>query len=89
MDLYRDQLLKPHTSIVECDFDAYFDQQVKELEGLGENAQKAQQTVQNDINPPSSSDNGTEKPPPIPGLLSSRFLGIIYNTTSNANIKTL
>ncbi|MCJ1401645.1 hypothetical protein MMC11_004862 [Xylographa trunciseda] len=32
VDLYGDQLRKPHTSVVECDFDAYFDQQLRELE---------------------------------------------------------
>ena len=36
VDLYADQLRKPHTSVLECDFDAYFDQQVRELEGAAE-----------------------------------------------------
>lgn len=36
VDLHKDQLKKPHTSIIECDFDGYFDQQVRELEGAAE-----------------------------------------------------
>ncbi|KAG8528751.1 uncharacterized protein KY384_006438 [Bacidia gigantensis] len=32
-DLYGDQLRKPHTSVVECDFGDYFEQQRRELEG--------------------------------------------------------
>ena len=76
MDLYRDQLLKPYTSVVECDFDPYFDQQINELEGLAErNAHNVQQIRLDEITPPSSSDNGNEEPPPpIPGLLSSTFI---------------
>ena len=31
-DLYGEQLKKPHTSVFECDFDEYFDLQVRELE---------------------------------------------------------
>ncbi len=33
MDLYKDQLKKPNTTIVKCPFDDYFDQQMHELEG--------------------------------------------------------
>ena len=89
MDLYRDQLLKPHTSVVECDFDAYFDQQVKELEGIGENVQTLQSTIPNDISPPSSSNNRNEKPPPVPGLLFSEFMDIILKATGTADLKNL
>lgn len=32
VELYGDQLKKPHTTIVECHFDEYFDQQLKKLE---------------------------------------------------------
>ncbi|KAL9045376.1 MAG: hypothetical protein Q9214_001565 [Letrouitia sp. 1 TL-2023] len=71
VDLYGDQVKKPHTSIVECDFDGYFDQQVKELEGSAERlTQRAPQIVHDDLTPPSSSDNGLDEPPPhLPGLL--------------------
>lgn len=75
MDLYRDQLKKPHTSVVNCDFDDYFDQQVRELEGLAnKNDQKAPEAFLGDLIPPSSSENGHDEPPPIPGLLSGRMI---------------
>ena len=44
VDLYRDQLKKPHTSVVECDFDGYFNQQYHELEGTSD--QQSAPTVQ-------------------------------------------
>ena len=74
VDLYKDQLKKPHTSVVECDFDQYFNQQVGELEGSAEKAaaQKTPQLRVEDLKPPSSSDNGmNEPPPPMPGLAPS------------------
>ncbi len=73
MDLYKDQLKKPHTSIVQCDFDGYFNQQVRELEGSAEqNTQRAPQLTPDDFTPPSSSGNAVDEPaPPIPGLINS------------------
>lgn len=70
-DLYKDQLKKPHTSVVDCDFDGYFDQQVRELESAAEqNPQRVAQPALEELTPPSSSDNGHEAPPPpIPGLV--------------------
>lgn len=84
MDLYKDQLKKPHTSIVQCDFDGYFDQQVRELEGsVGQNTQRAPQFAIDDLTPPSSSESGQNEPsPPIPGLLISN-----YGTTSSSEHK--
>lgn len=74
MDLYRDQLKNPHTSVVDCDFDNYFDQQVRELEGSADkNDQKAPEVFLGDLTPPSSSDNGHDEPPPLPGLLSGKM----------------
>lgn len=36
VDLYGEQLTKPHTTLVECNkFDEYFDQQMRELETTG------------------------------------------------------
>ena len=72
VDLYGDQVKKPHTTVVECDFDGYFDQQVRELEGSAEKPlQKAPLITQDDLSRPSSSDTGVEdNVPPIPGLLS-------------------
>ena len=69
-DLYKDQLKKPHTSVVECEFDGYFDQQVRELESAAEkNPQRLAQTTLEEVTPPSDSENGYEgPPPPLPGL---------------------
>jgi hypothetical protein len=70
VDLYKDQLKKPYSSVVDCDFDGYFDQQVKELEGLADKGVlKAPEVFLGDLTPPSSSDNGHDEPPPVPGLL--------------------
>ena len=75
MDLYRDQIKKPHTSVVDCDFDDYFDQQVRELEGLADkNDQNPPEVFLGDLTPPSSSENGIDEPPPVPGLLSGRMI---------------
>ena len=70
MDLYRDQLRKPHTSVVDCDFDDYFDQQVRELENTAEkNPQLSPPSAVDELTPPSSSDSGSQGlPPPLPGL---------------------
>ena len=75
VDLYRDQLKKPYTSVFACDFDVYFDQQVSELEGLADrNVQKAPELISGDWTPPSSSENGHDEPPPLPGLLSGMIM---------------
>ena len=70
VDLYKDQLKKPHTSMVECEFDGYFDQQVKELESAAKkNPQLVAQNALEELIPPLSSKNGHEEaPPPLPGL---------------------
>ena len=69
-DLYGDQLKKPHTSIVECDFDGYFDHQVKELERAAEkNPHRVAQSALEELTPPLNSKDGREgPPPPLPGL---------------------
>ena len=74
-DLYRDQLKKPHTSVVECDFDGYFDQQVRELENAAErNPQRVAQTALDEDIPPPNFENGHEgSPPPLPGLAPGRL----------------
>ena len=69
VDLYKDQLKKPHTSIFQCDFNGYFDQQVKELEG-STNTHQIPRAALDELTPPSSSESGhNEPPPPIPGLI--------------------
>ncbi|KAI4116125.1 MAG: hypothetical protein LQ345_003404 [Seirophora villosa] len=74
VDLYGDQIKKPHSSVVECDFDGYFDQQVKELESSAEKAsQRTPQIVQDASSDHTYSDRTHEMPPlPIPGLLSGQ-----------------
>ena len=75
VDLYRDQLMKPHTSVVECDFDSYFDQQVLELEKSAEKSPHlGPYEPLEDPTPPSSSDSlqNDMPPPPIPGLTTGK-----------------
>ena len=85
VDLYRDQLRKPHTSVVECDFDSYFEQQVRELE---RSAEKSPQTgpfePPEDPTPPSSSDSlqNDMPPPPIPGLAPGKQKAFNSNSDS-------
>lgn len=77
--------MKPHTSIVECDFDQYFDQQVRELEiSTEKSGQLARQSATEDLTPPSSSDGVTndDPPPPIPGLMPGKPKPLHSNATS-------
>lgn len=90
MDLYRDQLKKPHTSIVECDFDIYFDQQLKELEGTTDhNTQRAvPQSTLDEFNSGSVSAHGLgNAPSSISSLLPGRssFLGVSDSHAANFN----
>lgn len=68
VDLYGNQLRKPHTTGVEVHFDKYFDQQIRELEAT---------VATHDLSVPSTPPRfdqklapGDDEPPPIPGLLS-------------------
>lgn len=72
VDLYGDQLKKPHTTIVECHFDDYFDQQIRELEktALNQDTRVAESTAFLEEAPVSVSGNLGDEPPPLPGLLS-------------------
>ncbi|MCJ1285263.1 hypothetical protein MMC26_004603 [Xylographa opegraphella] len=81
VDLYGDQLRKPHTSVVECEFDAYFDQQLRELDGSVDTRGPPLKS-QEDLTPPSSSGTGDEPPPPIPGLLQASQRPLPGNATS-------
>ena len=65
VDLYGDQLRKPNTSIVECHFDEYFDQQLRELEGSSAPRETGL------AEPINFSEPGlSDEPPPLPALLS-------------------
>ncbi|KAL8666380.1 MAG: hypothetical protein Q9168_007486 [Polycauliona sp. 1 TL-2023] len=73
VDLYGDQVRKPHSTIVECHFDDYFDQQVKELEHSAEPPHRTPQIVRNGLDSTGDLDEELEQPPlPIPGLLPGR-----------------
>ncbi|KAK8166324.1 signal recognition particle, alpha subunit, N-terminal-domain-containing protein [Phyllosticta citrichinensis] len=70
-ELYKDQLKKRNTCVIDCPFDDYFDRQVQEMEALWESAappiRDSAPTVE--LTPPSSS--GTDhahEAPPMPGL---------------------
>ncbi|KAI9880971.1 MAG: hypothetical protein M1830_009465 [Pleopsidium flavum] len=85
VDLYKDQLKKPHISVVECHFDEYFDQQIRELESStgGSSATEHREIAPlDDITPPSSSGNGSDGPPPIPGLLKAQPRASYSDATS-------
>ena len=77
-DLYKDQLKKPYTSVVECDFEAYFDQQVRELESAAEKSpQRLAQATLEEVTPPSDSENGYEGPSPaLPGLVPGKLVSV-------------
>jgi signal recognition particle receptor subunit alpha len=72
VDLYGDQLKKPHTTLVECHFDEYFDQQIRELEktALNQDTRVAESAALVEEAPPSVSQNFGDEPPPLPGILS-------------------
>ncbi|KAM3075857.1 hypothetical protein ACMFMG_006622 [Clarireedia jacksonii] len=74
VDLYGDELRKPNTTIVECPFDEYFDQQVRELEktALNQDARVAEATALVAEAPRSVAVTSDDEPPPLPGLLSKR-----------------
>lgn len=69
VDLYGDQLKKPHTTLVECQFDDYFDQQIRELEKtvLGSDTKVEPAALAGDALP--SISHTSDEPPPLPGML--------------------
>lgn len=72
VDLYKDQIRKPYISVIECDFDPYFDQQMRELEGGADQSQTSQSLAIDELTPPSSSGADTEEvSPPVPSFLDS------------------
>lgn len=65
MDLYGDQLKKPHTTIVECHFDEYFDQQIQQLEKTALSQDTRSLEAATSVSP--FVGKGDE-PPPLPRL---------------------
>ena len=78
VDLYGDQLRKPHTTIVECHFDDYFDQQLRELEktAINQDPRVAEDSALLEKAPPSVTQDVKDEPPPLPAYLKPR--GMIY-----------
>lgn len=72
VELYGDQLKKPHTTIVKCAFDDYFDQQIRQLEktALNRDTKVAESSALRAEAPPSITQDLANEPPPLPGILS-------------------
>jgi signal recognition particle receptor subunit alpha len=86
VDLYGDQLRKPHTTLVQCNFDDYFDQQLRELEGSAPTPLSEKPISTTPIHLDLASESSLDdEPPPIPGLLSR---GQSKNTYLTSNEST-
>ncbi|KAF2135955.1 uncharacterized protein K452DRAFT_259867 [Aplosporella prunicola CBS 121167] len=84
-ELYKDQLKKSNTSVINCPFDGYFDRQVQELEPHGDSTatRSLEPAPTADYTPPSSS--GTDRAdlaPPMPGLRKPTPKPLYSNNTS-------
>ncbi|EKG18030.1 Signal recognition particle SRP54 subunit GTPase [Macrophomina phaseolina MS6] len=70
-ELYKDQLRKRSTAVINCPFDDYFDRQVQELEpnqGSLRTLESSVSTVAEFTPPSSSGTDQADAPPPMPGL---------------------
>ncbi|GME49832.1 Signal sequence receptor alpha [Neofusicoccum parvum] len=70
-ELYKDQLKKRNTAVLNCPFDDYFDRQVQELEPHADSLRNLESSVSTvaEYTPPSSSGTDhADAPPPMPGL---------------------
>jgi signal recognition particle receptor subunit alpha len=72
VDLYGDQLRKPNTTIVECHFEEYFEQQIQRLEKttLNQEPRAAEFSTILEERPLVFAGSSGDEPPPLPGLLS-------------------
>ncbi len=70
MELYHDELKKPNTTVIQCHFDEYFDQQIQQLDTTApiQDIKAAQSTSIFEKVP--TSDELVDEPPPLPGILS-------------------
>ncbi|KAL8628001.1 hypothetical protein Q9189_006289 [Teloschistes chrysophthalmus] len=85
VDLYGDQVRKPHSTVVECDFDGYFDQQVKELEQSAKEAPRTQDYEKlNQRQDPDADSTQQDLAPPMPGLLSAPKIDKSAPTSTDA-----
>jgi signal recognition particle receptor subunit alpha len=86
VDLYGDQLKKPHTTLIQVHFDEYFDQQVRELEKTALNQDTRASEAATLLAEESQSSGGdfADEPPPLPGLLSRGYPKNVHrDLTSN------
>lgn len=72
VDLYGDQLRKPNTTVVECHFEEYFEQQIQRLEKttLSQEPRAAESSTILEERPLVFAGSSGDEPPPLPGLLS-------------------
>ena len=69
VDLYRDEIKRPHMTVVSCrGFDEYFDQQYKELEGNATNKPHQPADTASFLEEKTTSGNFGDEPPLPPGL---------------------
>jgi signal recognition particle receptor subunit alpha len=78
-ELYKDEIKKPDTSVVNCPFDKYYDAQVNELE---KTYGGAKQIPSADITPPSSDASAEDMPPPPLPAFQKGVQKPLYDTTS-------
>ncbi|KAJ5438976.1 Signal recognition particle receptor subunit alpha [Penicillium daleae] len=84
IDVYKDQLKGNRARITAYKFDAYFEQQVRELEdNTGSIAEVYAAETGEKKDPFVSSDNGGPPPPPVPGLIKAQHQAVPAATTSD------
>ena len=83
MDLYGNDLKKPHTTLIQVNFDEYFDQQVRELEASAPKQHAPRQQAPISYEDPSEGSHDDE-PPPIPGLLNRTASKGSYLTSTDS-----
>ncbi|TEA10495.1 Signal recognition particle receptor subunit alpha [Colletotrichum sidae] len=77
VDLYGDQLTKPHTTVVECHkFDEYFDQQMRELETAGPKGDSNITDATFDCEEGFLTGNPGDDAPPLPPGMHHRGRGV-------------
>lgn len=83
MDLYGNDLKNPHTTLIQVNFDEYFDQQLRELEASAPKQHAPIQQAPISYEDPSEESHDDE-PPPIPGLLNRTASKSSYLTSTDS-----
>ncbi|OOQ90287.1 Signal recognition particle receptor subunit alpha like protein [Penicillium brasilianum] len=84
IDVYKDQLKGNRARITAYKFDAYFEQQVRELEdNTGSIPEVYSVETGEKKDPLVSSDNGGPPPPPVPGLMKAQHQAALAGATSD------